>query len=82
MNCTEIFVGEVTTKEGEVVSKVFAKFSDGSELTMVGSVEENKEKITGFKAAGQDPKGQVIVREGAYGKYAAFSQVTSRVSLA
>lgn len=78
MNCTRIYSAEYTSKTtGLVSTKAVAVFSTGQELLFASKVEDVKAQL----AAGKT-KADVIVVEGQYGKYAAFSQFTVEEELA
>jgi predicted fused transcriptional regulator/phosphomethylpyrimidine kinase len=77
-SCTSIFTAEYTSKStGNVSTKAVAKFDDSTELMFAASIEDIKASL----AAGKT-KADVVIVDGQYGKYAAFSNFSKVDTLA
>ena len=78
MLCTSIIIADYTSKTtGNTSQKVVAKFNNSSELMFAASVEDVKASL----AAGKT-KGDVVVVNGQFGPYAAFSNFSQVETLA
>jgi len=76
--CEKIYAADYTSKTtGETTRRAVAKFTDGQEFIFAKPLDEVKQMIADGRT-----KAEVVVVEGQYGRYAAFSAFTNTEELA